>query len=181
MPAIPVPSGQDPLFPLPGFNFHVAFTAPAKAPPGGTFKPTDQIPPEISGGFSEVTGLEATMEAKSIKVGGRNYGPIQRAGPVTFATVVLKRGIVEARHLWAWWSLFSGADGGEGTNGGWGAASRRDVTIALLQDRTPVIAWTLTNAMPVKFRTGDLNAKNAEIAIEELHLVHEGLTMMPTL
>lgn len=168
---ISVPEGQDPLFPLGGFNFHVSF--------GREFKPTANLPDEVTGGFSEVTGLEATMEAKAIKVGGRNYGPVQRAGPVTFGTVVLKRGIVEARHLWAWWSLFAGADGGEGTNGGWAPASRSNVGIALIQDRVPVIAWTLLKAMPVKFRVGDLNARTAEIAIEELHLVHEGLTMEP--
>ena len=31
--------------------------------------------------------------------------------------------------------------------------------------------------MPVKFRAGDLNAKGNDIAIEELHLVHEGLKL----
>ena len=35
--------------------------------------------------------------------------------------------------------------------------------------------WMLKNAMPVKFRVGDLNAKGSDVAIEELHLVHEGL------
>ena len=32
--------------------------------------------------------------------------------------------------------------------------------------------------MPVKFRIGDLSARGNEIAIEELHLVHEGLHMV---
>ncbi len=180
MPAISVPAGQDPLTPQPGFNFHVSFTKPDGVT--GDFAPIADLDDEITGGFSEVTGLEATMEAKAIKVGGRNYGAVQRAGPVSFGTVVLKRGIVEARHLWVWWSLFSGADGGEGTNGGWAPESRSDVTIALIdQNRSATMAWTLKNAMPVKFRAGDLNARTAEIAIEELHLVHEGLTMRPVI
>lgn len=183
---ISVPEGEDGSIPFAGFAFHVQFSASqpggeggVRAAPGsaggGGFAPFAQLPEALAGGFSEVTGLEATMEPKVIKVGGRNYGAIQRAGQVSFATVVLKRGIIQAQHLWAWWSLFSGAD--RARNGGWAAASRCDVSIALLDGRTPVLGWQLENAMPVKFKTADLNARGTEIAIEELHLVHEGLHM----
>jgi phage tail-like protein len=163
-----IPRGEDRMTPLPGFAFHVAFATK-------DFDPIKGMPESITGGFSDVSGLEATMEAKAIKVGGRNYGAVQRAGPVTFGTVVLKRGIVEARHLWAWWALFAGADRQD--NGGWAASSRCDVTIALIRDRKPVLGWTLERAMPIKFRAGDLNARGTEVAVEELHLVHEGLHM----
>jgi phage tail-like protein len=37
------------------------------------------------------------------------------------------------------------------------------------------MGWNLRNAMPVKFRVADLNAKGTDVAVEELHLVHEGL------
>ncbi len=50
--------------------------------------------------FAECTGLEATMEPKVIKEGGRNYGAAQRPGGVTFATVVLKRGVSTDRSMW---------------------------------------------------------------------------------
>jgi len=169
---VAVPEGQDPLFPMAGFNFHVSFATSG-------FEPTANLPDEITGGFSEISGLEATMEPKVIKVGGRNYGAVQRAGPVSFGTVILKRGIVEARYLWAWWSQFTGADRQD--NGDWRASSRCDVTVALIRDRVPMVAWTLQNAMPVKFRAGDLNARTGEIAIEELHLAHEGLNMEPVI
>ncbi|NJD04916.1 MAG: phage tail protein [Methylococcaceae bacterium] len=187
---IPVPAGEDPSLPFPGFAFHVHF-APVDpnggAGGGGTggFPPFDGVAPEIAGGFSEVSGLEASMEAKVIKVGGRNYGPVQRAGPVSFATVVLKRGIIQSRYLWNWWALFAGANGA--ANGGWAAANRCDVFIALMRESTAVtggkpvrerkavIGWKLENAMPIKFRVGDLNARGTDILIEELHLVHEGL------
>ncbi len=46
--------------------------------------------------FAEVTGLEATMEPRAIREGGRNWGQHQRAGQVSFATVVFKRGITAA-------------------------------------------------------------------------------------
>jgi phage tail-like protein len=42
-------------------------------------------------------------------------------------------------------------------------------------DGTAVLAWKLDRAMPVKYKFADFNARSAEIGIEELHLVHEGL------
>jgi phage tail-like protein len=158
------PSGEDRSVPLAAFAFHVSFVLEGFA----------AIPAPLLGGFTDVTGLEATMEPKVINVGGSNYGPVQRAGPVTFATVVLKRGVIQSRHLWKWWESFTGAKGG---NGAWGPASRAEVTIALLRGASPVFGWKLRRAMPVKFRAGDLNAQAGELAVEELHLAHEGLTM----
>jgi hypothetical protein len=32
--------------------------------------------------------------------------------------------------------------------------------------------------MPIKFKTADLNAKGTEVGIEELHIAHEGLTLV---
>ncbi len=171
-PDLAAPAAKEPetfqILPIAGFNFIVSFAT-------ADFEPMSNLPQEITGGFSEISGLEATMEPKSIKSGGRNYGAVQRAGPVSFGTVVMKRGMIEARHLWAWWSLFAGADHND--NGNWQSSSRTDVSIALLRDGAPLISWTLEKAMPVKFRIGDLNAKSGEVAIEELHLVHEGLHM----
>ena len=160
-----VPAGEDLSFPLSVFEFHVSFDLAAFT----------QIEEPMLGGFTDVSGLEASMEPKSITEGGRNYGTVQRAGPVTFATVVLKRGVIESRHLWKWWSLFAGGDGQ--VNGGWAEANRGDVIIAMMRAREPKVGWRLKNAMPVKFRAGDLNARGAEVAVEELHLVHEGLWM----
>ena len=118
------------------------------------------------GAFAECTGLEATMEAKAIKEGGRNYGAAQRAGQTTFATVVLKRGIGQADL----WTIFNTVASG-------GFAPRLKVTITVFApDGKGVLAWVLDRAMPVKFKFADLNARGTEIGIEELHLVHEGLS-----
>lgn len=169
---IAVPAGEDPGIPFGAFAFHVSF---AKST-GADAQPMDGIAEEVSGGFSEVTGLEATMEPKAVRVGGRNYGAYQLVGPVTFATVVLKRGLMRSRHLWRWWSFWSGADGAN--NGNWSLDARCTVSIAVLDGRTPVLGWKLENAIPVKFRAGDLNARGTDVAIEELHLAHHGLHML---
>lgn len=118
------------------------------------------------GAFAECTGLEATMQPKIIKEGGRNWGTVQRMGAISFGTVVLKRGLAQTDDLWAWFNLV-----GEGAY-----AQRLNVTITMFdQSGRGVFAWTLLKAMPTKFKAPDLNAKNNEVAIEELHLVHEGM------
>lgn len=124
-----------------------------------------------SGAFAECSGLEATMEPKVIKAGGMNYGAAQRVGQVSFATVVLKRGMTSTRDLWKWFSTVA--------TGGY--AHRMDVEVDM-QDAAgkTVLTWGLQACMPVKFKAADLNAKGSEIAIEELHLVHEGLTLLST-
>src|SRR5688572_25024405 len=97
-------SVQDEAYPFHVFRFEVSFQEARldnSAPPDTTL-------PLCSGAFQECTGLEATMEPKVIKAGGQNYGPAQRSGPVTFSTVILKRGITKTRDLWNWFYMMNG-------------------------------------------------------------------------
>ncbi len=168
----------DDLFIAPwfGFNFHVAFAREPLAARGGSGEAGAEEA-LCEGAFSEVTGLEATMETKTIKEGGANYGAHQRAGQVSFATVVLKRGMTQARDLWSWWALFAGAGAGEGESRVNGAfAHRLTVRITLKgHDGEPQLKWRLERAMPVKFKAADFNARATDVGIEEIHLMHEGL------
>lgn len=146
------------IVPLHIFRFRVEVTSDslAQGPQGG---PTEMA-------FAECSGLEATMEPKSIKEGGRNYGAAQRVGGVSFATVVLKRGVSTDRGMW---QIFNATTMGQ-------YAPRLQVTITLLDgDLNPIFAWQLAHAMPVKFKFADFNARGMEVGIEELHFVHEGL------
>jgi phage tail-like protein len=122
------------------------------------------------GAFSECTGLEATMEPKAIRGGGWNYGVRQRVGPVTFGTVILKRGVTRSSDLWKWFSF---------VNEEAKYKYRLNVTIHVAE---PVqeppgkgLTISLFRALPVKFKCGDLSARATEVGIEELHLAHEGL------
>ena len=151
------------LPPLTAFRFHLRFK---KVDPHGT--PGEDVA-VCSGAFSECTGLEATMEPKVIKAGGSNYGAAQRVGTVSFATVVLKRGMTATRDLWNWFQLVGG-----------GAYAYRLSAEIEMQDSAgkPAITWSLDRCMPVKFKAADLNAKGNEVGIEELHLAHEGLRLV---
>lgn len=149
------------LPPLHVFRFHVRFRRVA----GEASGPEDIC----SGAFSECTGLEATMEPKVIKAGGMNYGAVQRAGPVTFATVVLKRGMTKTRDMTTWFQLVAG-----------GSYAYRLAAEIEMQDTAgqKVLTWGLDNCLPVKFKAADLNAKGNDVGVEELHLAHEGLRLL---
>ncbi len=152
--------------PVGSFRYELVFTE-NRLGAGGS---AGSAQPVAGGAFAECTGLEATMEPKTIKEGGLNYGAHQRVGPVSFATVILRRGMTLNHDLWAWFHQVTllGA-----------CTHRMDVDIRHfdVDGRTVVRTWHLDRALPVKFKTSDLNAKGAEIAIEELHLVHEGLKL----
>lgn len=151
-------------FPVPMFRFHVDFKVQTL---GDGDEGADR--PLCNGVFSECTGLEATMEPRIIKEGGSNFGGAQRVGPVTFGTVVLKRGMTRSRDLWNWFAM---------VNNRRAYAYRLGVTITMYDiDGSAVLAWHLERALPVKFKASDLNARSAEVGIEELHLAHEGLTL----
>lgn len=165
--------------PMHTFRFHVEFVREAIDGKGGG-QAGGEKEDLCEGAFSEVTGLEASMEPKAIKEGGRNYGVHQRAGQVSFATVILKRGITHARDLWLWWALFAGAQGDktsdrDATTGG--AYAHRLTVRITLQDigGAPQLRWRLERAMPVKFKAADFNGRGTEVGVEEMHLAHEGL------
>jgi phage tail-like protein len=154
--------------PLHVFRFHVDFFKDSLANDGSN----EQFP-VCAGAFAECTGLEATMEPKVIKEGGRNYGAAQRAGGTTFSTVVLKRGISKDQNLYQIFNTLA-----TGT-----FAPRMQVTINVFDTNgVAVMAWQLAKAMPIKYKFSDLNSRNSEVGIEELHLAHEGLwSATPTL
>jgi phage tail-like protein len=158
---MPEPSIADPLQ---VFRFHVAFQEERLR---GANQPITNL---CSGAFSQCSGLEASMEPRVIKEGGRNYGAVQRVGPVSFATVVLKRGITSSRDLWRWFEMTSQQ----------GAYSYRlSATISLRgRDDKDLWRWRLSRALPVKFKSADLDAKSSEVGIEELHISHEGLSLL---
>jgi phage tail-like protein len=151
-------------YPLPVFRFQVKFTVSTE---------NSGVSGErllCGGAFSECSGLEATMEPKAIKAGGHNYGEFQRAGRVSFATVILKRGVTKNRDLWNWFHLVG--------NGAYAYRLKAEITLLDFDKdgrETPIMSWQMQNALPTKFKAADFNSTFTQTAIEELHFVHEGL------
>lgn len=154
----------DPDPPYHVFRFHVEFHGDLL--PG---RQGDTDPVVVAhGAFSHCSGLEATMEPKVVRVGGRNWGAVQRPGHVSFSTVVLRRGVTSTQDLWSWFELVAG-----------GAYHVRRAARITLMDHAgkPRLAWLLSRALPVKFKAADLDASSNEVGVEELHLAHEGLRL----
>lgn len=163
------PFNAEPMSPFHALRFEVTFEE-LRLTPGQASGGAKAL---CSGSFSECSGLEATMEPKVIKEGGRNYGAAQRVGKVSFGNVVLKRGITSNRDLWRWFELVSGR----------ASAYRLTTTLKIRgpepRQGDPVMwQWQLKHCLPVKFRVPTANASSNEIAIEELHLAHEGLFLI---
>jgi phage tail-like protein len=122
-----------------------------------------------AGGFSEVSGLQAELEVQDYREGGLN-GYIHRlAGPVRYpSNLVLKQGIADRDILWPWCQKALQ-----------GSIERRNITIKLLdRDRTEQRRWEFAKAYPVRWAGPELRAGAAEVAMETLELVHEGLIRM---
>ena len=126
----------------------------------------------VAGEFAECDGLEMTMEPKKVKEGGNNTGAVNLVGPVTFGNLTLKRGMTKNLDLWNWFRLATGG----ATRGlrAQGTVIVRDATA-----QRGVLRFELTDCLPTKLKGPSLNAKDGQVAIEELQLVYSSLTVSP--
>ncbi len=122
--------------------------------------------------FSDVDGLEMNLEPKTIREGGRNTGPVHMAGGVGYGQLSLKRGMTANFDLWNWFEAVA-APGQAGLRGS------ADISM-LSSDGTQQTQFRLTGCLPVKLKAPALNAKDGLIAIEEMSIVYESLTMVGT-
>lgn len=118
--------------------------------------------------FSECDGLEITMDVKTIREGGNNGKQIRLTGAFNYGQVTLKRGMTTNFDLWDWVSETL-------TN----PSLRADAQIVLLgEDRqTERAGFVLSRCLPTKLKAPALNAKDGMVAIEELQLTYESLTL----
>jgi phage tail-like protein len=130
------------------------------------------------GAFQECSGLEVEMDVQDYQEGGRNDGIIRRVGRAKYSPIVLKRGMFFGgaggvnRDLWRW---IQGVVAGERP------VARYDGIIEVMSvGETVVATWVFDRGLPAKIRGPELNAKTGEIAIEELHIAHEGLRLVTT-
>jgi phage tail-like protein len=157
-------------FLLPAFRYKVTLS---RVTTGGL----DPAVLGTEGGFAECSGLELEADVREYLEGGRNDGVVRRVGRVKLSPIVLKRGMFSADRdspantdLWAWLTrMVSGVL----------PVSRYDGRIQILDPRglTALATWTFDRGLPQKVTGPTLNARTGEIAVEELHIVHEGLRL----
>jgi phage tail-like protein len=115
-------------------------------------------------GFTEVQGLETSVDVIDYREGGdriiRKLPGLRRVGNVT-----LKRGVTKSRELQDWHRNILQ-----------GQMDRRAVAIILLDDAgQEVVRWVLSDAWPFKWEGPDLDALSSQVAIEALVLCCEGI------
>jgi phage tail-like protein len=122
----------------------------------------------IEGGFSDVSGLGREVNYSEYREGTEKTNTMRKV-PNTFKLdeVTLKRGLVGSTDIFTWIKAVSD-----------GEYQPRTVTIVQLDEaRNEVLTLVLRNAQPKKWMGPTLAAKGGgEVAMEELHLVHEGIT-----
>ena len=122
---------------------------------------------QIVGGFSDVSGLGMDVNYSEYRNGNEKFNTSRKV-PNTHKLddVTLKRGLVGSDDIFQWIKTVRD-----------GTADPRQVQITMLDEaRNAVVTFTLRNAQPKKYTGPTLAAKGGgEVAMEELHLVHEGI------
>ena len=127
------------------------------------------------GGFQECSGLEISMDVQEYLEGGRNDGIIQQVGRAKYSNIVLKRGMFFGddkkvqKELWEWLqNVVSGRR----------PVARYDGIVDVQTQAGEVVAsWVFERGLPVKIVGPQLNGKTGDVAIEEIHIAHEGLRL----
>jgi phage tail-like protein len=129
----------------------------------------------LGDGAFRMHGLQVEMDVREYK----KNGPKRRGDPsgwrAKYTNIVLRRGMFYDRdgqvndELWRWLQdIVSGRP-----------VARYDGIIEVRnRDATVVATWVFDRGLPARISGPQLNAKPGEIAIEELHIAHEGLRLV---
>ena len=126
--------------------------------------------PLVNAAFSECDGLEMSMEVKTIREGGANDRQIRLNGPVNYGQLTLKRGMTENFELWTWFHDSVNEPR---------LRAEADVVLLAADGATERARFRLDRCVPVKMKAPALNAKDGQIAIEELQIAYETMQFVP--
>ena len=146
----------NPAYPFTAFNFAVEIKVDGVAM---------QV---VDAAFSECDGLEMTMDVKTIREGGNNGRQIRLTGPLTFGQVTMKRGMTSNLELWDWFNLMLTDQS---------LRADAEVVIFASDGETERARFQLSRCVPVKLKSPPLSAKDGAVAIEELQIAYEKLTL----
>ena len=155
---MPNPRNETVIYPFTSFNFAVEIDV-------------GPVSPRVcNAAFQECDGLEMTMEVKTIREGGNNGAQLRLTGPLSYGNVTLKRGMTATFDLWEWFSAVLRDPG-----------LRADARVVVFapDGTTERARFVLKRCVPIKLKAPPLNAREGGVAIEELQLAYESLTLSP--
>jgi phage tail-like protein len=184
--------------PIRNFRFLVTFMPLTVSGADQGWNPQPQI------GFTSVSGLAIATESIPYREGGFNTTVHQVPGQTTFSPVTFQRGVtVGSQQHWDWMKmLFQTVSGSTFSNK---QSFRSDIEIAVLAHPVPyarntgnsndpygsltqtesmaaeddlvVARFRLYNCWPTSVAYSDLNAGDNALMVEQMTIVHEGLSM----
>jgi phage tail-like protein len=149
-------------YPFTAFNFTVEINVPL-------------IGPSLcNAAFSECDGLDMTMDVKSIREGGNNTQQIRMVGAVNYGVVTLKRGMTDSFDLWDWFDAQQHGNPSQLRNG-----LRADVNVSIQSSdhQTELVRFSLRKCLLTKLKAPALNGSSGMIAIEEMQLTYESMSL----
>lgn len=152
------------LDPLPAFNFYISLVDTSS-----TFSTLKSgALGFLLGGFTECTGLDASLEIEEYKEGGVNDRVHKFPTRSTYSNITLKRGIGFGEDLWLWYEEFLKGEG-----------KRRNGLVVLANElRIPIKIWSFEKGIPLKWSGPSLNSTSSAVAIESVEIAHEKLELV---
>ena len=138
--------------PLIGFNFRL------------------EIEGKLAGYFTEASGIGSEHEIVEHKVvDDSGHEIVQKIpGRLKWENVTLKRGITDAMDIWDWRKLVE--------DGKMGDARTNCSIIMMDRNYEDVARWDFVNAWPSKVSGPSVKSDSNEFGVEEVTLVHEGMS-----
>jgi phage tail-like protein len=173
--------------PIRNFRFLVTFK------PHNTEGSASWYKPDVTLGFTSVSGLSVTTDSIPYREGGYNTTVHQIPGQTTFAPITLQRGVIlNTKQNWEWMrTLFATVQGGAANVQG--KSFRADLEIQVLSHPIPgsaggsgtggantaagdhvAMRFNVYNCWITSVSYSDLNAGDNAIFVEQATLVHEG-------
>src|SRR6478735_2677483 len=121
-------------------------------------------------GFQEVSNIGMEVTVAEYRNGNEKENSVRKITGLNKATdVTMKRGVIGSLNLYQWLNQIRNGD----------QAAYRTVTVQLQnEDHTQVVqTWRLLRARIIKHVSGPMNAKGADVAIEQMTLAYERLEM----
>lgn len=122
----------------------------------------------VQAGFSEAAIPDSSQDPIEYREGNEVPTARKLPGLVKYGNLSLKWGITDSLELYEWRKL---------VEQGKMSDARRNIAVILMDEEgNPKSRWEFVEAWPSKYDAPDLNATGNEIAVENLEIVHEGMT-----
>lgn len=129
----------------------------------------------ITASFQECSGLGASLDIESFSEGGVNDQQRLMLKGASFDDVTLKRGMTNDVAFLGWASrMFTKLEASSSDI----STYRRNINILMFnQAGETVQVWTLIGAVPKSWKGPSFSADGSDVAIEELTIAYEGLSV----